>query len=115
MMNGSPSAPAKFREACLTCSVFVTDTSHLETLQRQLDETNALIDRTTEQFHQRHGKPMPDDNVWLIQRTAERNALVKLIATMRQHPARACQGAGSPTSGPVPITIDTTSHRKRVS
>jgi hypothetical protein len=101
--------------ACLTCSVFVTDTSHLETLQRQLDETNALIDRTTEQFHQRHGKPMPDDNVWLIQRTAERNALVKLIATMRQHPARACQGAGSPTCGPVPITIDTSSHRKRVS
>jgi hypothetical protein len=101
--------------ACLTCSVFVTDTSHLETLQRQLDETNALIDRTTEQFHQRHGKPMPDDNVWLIQRTAERNALVKLIATMRQHPARACQGAGSPTSGPVPVTIDTSSHRKRVS
>jgi integrase len=101
--------------ACLTCSVFVTDTSHLDTLQRQLDETNALIDRTTKQFHQRHGKPMPDDNVWLIQRTAERNALVKLIATMRQHPVRACQGAGSPTSGPVPITIDTTSHRKRVS
>ena len=99
----------------MTCSVFVTDTSHLETLQRQLDETNALIDRTTEQFHQRHGKPMPDDNVWLIRRTAERNALVKLIATMRQHPARACQGAGSPTSGPVPITIDTSSHRKRVS
>jgi integrase len=101
--------------ACLTCSVFVTDTSHLGTLQRQLDETNALIDRTIEQFEKRHGKPMPNDNIWLVQRTAERDALVKLIATMQQHPARACQGAGSPTSGPVPITIDTTSHRKRVS
>ncbi len=101
--------------ACLTCSVFVTDTSHLETLQRQLDETNALIERTTEQFQLRHGKPMPDDNVWLAQRTAERDALVKLVATMQQHPARACQGAGSPTSGAVPITIDTTSYRKRVS
>jgi integrase len=101
--------------ACLTCSVFVTDTSHLDTLQRQLGETNALIDRTTEQFKKSHGKPIPDDNVWLVQRTAERNALVKLIATMQQHPARACQGAGSSTSGPVPITIDTTSHRKRVS
>jgi integrase len=101
--------------ACLTCSVFVTDTSYLDTLQRQLDETNALIDRSTEQFEKRHGKPMPDDNVWLVQRTAERDALVKLTATMQQHPARACQGAGSQTSGPVAITIDTTSHRKRVS
>jgi hypothetical protein len=82
--------------ACLTCSVFVTDTTYLDILQRQL-------------------KPMPNDNVWLAQRIAERNALVKLIATMQQHPTRACQGAGSPTSGPVSITIDTTSHRNRVS
>jgi Phage integrase family len=101
--------------ACLTCSVFVTDTSHLDTLQRQLDETSALIERTTEQFQKRHGKPMPDDNVWLAQRTAERNALVKLIATMQQHPARACQGAGSSATGSVSIPIDTTSYRNRVS
>ena len=100
--------------ACLTCSVFVTDTSHLGTLHRQLNETTALIERTTEQFQKRHGKPIPGDNVWLAQRSAERDALVKLIATMQQQPARACQGAGSPASGPVPITIDTTSHRKRV-
>ena len=101
--------------ACLTCSVFVTDTSHLDTLQRQLDETRALIDRNTEQFENRHGKPMPDDNVWLAQRTAERDALVKLIATMQQHPTPACQGAGSSTSGPVPITIDTSRHRRNES
>ena len=82
--------------ACLTCSVFVTDTSHLDTLQRQLDETNALIDRTTEQFQQRHGKPMPDDNVWLTQRTAERDALVKLIATMQTTPRTGLPGRGKP-------------------
>ena len=101
--------------ACLTCSVFVTDTSYLNTLQRQLDETKGLINRTTEQFEKRHGKPMPNDNVWLLQRTAERDALVKLITTMQEMPARACQGAGSPTSAPVAVTIDTTSYRKRVS
>ena len=101
--------------ACLSCSIFVTDTSHLDTLQRQLEETSALIDRTTDQFRKRHGKPMPGDNVWLVQRTAERDALIKLIATMLKNPTRACQGAGSPTSGPVPITIDTTSHRTQVS
>jgi hypothetical protein len=105
----------KFREACLTCSVFVTDTSYLDTLQRQLDETSALIDRTAKQFEKRHGKPMPHDNVWLAQRSTERDALVKLIATMRENPSRACQGAATPACGPIPITIDTTSYRKRLS
>jgi integrase len=99
--------------ACLTFSVFVTDTSYLDNIQRQLDETTALIERTSKQFLTRHGKPMPDDNVWLTQRTAERDALVKLIETMRRNPTRSCQGAGSPTSGPIPITIDTASHRNR--
>jgi hypothetical protein len=104
-----------FREACLTCSVFVTDTSHLDTLQRLLHETAELIERTTEQFQKRRAKPMPDHNVWLAQRTAERTALVKLIATIQQHPAQACQGAGSATTGPVSITTDTTSYQSRVS
>ncbi|MGW7571869.1 tyrosine-type recombinase/integrase [Streptomyces tendae] len=98
--------------ACLTCSVFVTDSSHLDTLQRQLDETEALIQRQTSAFQARHGRPMPEDNVWLVQRTAERDALVKLLASMQEAPGRPCQGAGSPTAGPTPITIDTTSHRR---
>jgi ferredoxin len=36
--------------ACLTCSVFVTDDSHLAALRRQLAQTTALIERTTAQF-----------------------------------------------------------------
>jgi hypothetical protein len=101
--------------ACLTCSVFVTDTSHLDTLQRQLAETESLIERTTTQFEHRHGTPMPAENPWLIQRTAEKTALTKIVAAMTTAPGHACQGAGSPTAGPVPITLDTTSHRKRPS
>ncbi|MFF3518898.1 tyrosine-type recombinase/integrase [Streptomyces sp. NPDC002573] len=97
--------------ACLTCSVFVTDSSHLDTLKRQLDETEALIQRQTSAFQARHGWPMPEDNVWLVQRTAERDALVKLLASMQEAPGRPCQGAGSLTAGPTPITIDTTRHR----
>ncbi|WP_369185209.1 tyrosine-type recombinase/integrase [Streptomyces sp. Y1] len=53
--------------ACLTCSVFVTDDSHLDTLTRHLEETKALIARTTEKFQERHGRQMPEDNVWLAQ------------------------------------------------
>ncbi len=98
--------------ACLTCSVFVTDTSHFDTLQRQLDETEALIRRHRDQFQARHGRPMPADNVWLVHRTAEREALVKLLSSMQAMPARPCQGVGSPTAGPTPITIDTSRHRR---
>ncbi len=53
--------------ACSTCSVFLTNASCLETLQRQFNETGALTERTAGQVTQRHGKPMPDDNVWLAQ------------------------------------------------
>ncbi|MGW1160196.1 tyrosine-type recombinase/integrase [Streptomyces sp. NPDC002519] len=98
--------------ACLTCSVFVTDSSHLETLRRQLAETEALIQRQTSAFQARHGRPMPADNVWLVQRNAERDALAKLLTSMQESPGRPCQGAGSPTAGPTPITIDTTRHRR---
>ncbi|WP_229841279.1 tyrosine-type recombinase/integrase [Streptomyces brasiliensis] len=97
--------------ACLTCSVFVTDASHLDTLKRQLAETTALIERTTAQFQNRHGRPMPGDNVWLLQRSAEREALLKLLASMQANPGRAIQGAGGP-GGPTSVSIDLTRHRK---
>jgi hypothetical protein len=97
--------------ACLTCGVFVTDDSHLAALQRQLAQTTALIERTTAQFRDRHGHPMPDGNVWLVQREAERDALVRLLAAMQDSPGRAIQGAGSPSS-PVPVSIDLDRHRK---
>ena len=97
--------------ACLTCSVFVTDDTHLAVLQRQLEETTSLIERTTAQFLERHGHPMPDGNVWLVEREAERDALSRLLATMQASPGRAVQGAGSPSS-PVPVSIDLDRHRK---
>jgi hypothetical protein len=95
----------------LTCGVFVTDGSHLAALQRQLEQTTALIKRTTAQFLDRHGHPLPDGNVWLAQREAERDALTRLLAAMRASPGRAVQGAGSPSS-PVPVSIDLDRHRK---
>jgi hypothetical protein len=57
--------------ACLTCSVFVTDASHQPALERQLAETEALINRTTTAFQEQHGRPMPEDNIWLLQRRAQ--------------------------------------------
>lgn len=100
--------------ACLTCSVFVTDASHQPALEHQLVETQALIDRATTAFHQRHGRPMPEDNVWLAQRRAEHAALTRLLHSIRAKPGRAIQGAGCGTAptGPVPLTLDLDRHRR---
>ncbi|MFE2325290.1 tyrosine-type recombinase/integrase [Streptomyces sp. NPDC059385] len=43
--------------ACLTCEKFVTDASHRDELQHQLDQTEALITRRQTQFAARHGEP----------------------------------------------------------
>jgi hypothetical protein len=100
--------------ACLTCSVFVTDQTHRAALERQLNETEELIEHSTTAFQQRHGRRMPEDNVWLAQRRAEHAALVKLLDAMNAAPDRAVQGAGcgSAPTGPVPLTLDLSRHRK---
>jgi integrase len=100
--------------ACLTCSVFVTDQTHQQALERQLADTAALIDRATTDFAHRYGRPMPADNVWLAQRQAEHAALTRVLAAMQATPGRAVQGAGSGAApaGPVPVTIDAAIRRK---
>jgi hypothetical protein len=100
--------------ACLTCSVFVTDQTHQQALERQLADTAALIGRARTDFRQRHGRTMPADNVWLAQRQAEHDALTRVLAAMQAAPGRAVQGAGCgiAPAGPVPLTLDTAIRRK---
>ena len=100
--------------ACLTCSVFVTDQTHQQALERQLSDTAALIDRAQTDFRQRHGRPMPEDNIWLAQRQAEHAALTRLLAAMQAAPGRAVPGAGcgAAPARPVPVTIDAAVRRK---
>ncbi|MFG2395257.1 hypothetical protein ACGFYF_41355, partial [Streptomyces lavendulae] len=93
---------------------FVTDATHQPALERQLAETEALINRSTTAFEERHGRPMPQDNVWLLQRRAEHAALAKLLDTLQSTPDRAIQGAGcgaAPT-GPIPVRLDLDHHRR---
>lgn len=100
--------------ACLTCSVFVTDQSHHSALARQLKETEELITSSTNAFHQRYGHAMPEDNVWLAQRRGEQASLTRLLATMADHPGRAIQGGGcgSTPAGPIPLTLDLARHQR---
>jgi len=44
-MNRSPSAPGKFREACLTCPVFITTPEFLPQHSEQLEMTRGIIER----------------------------------------------------------------------
>jgi integrase len=100
--------------ACLTCSVFVTDESHTKALARQLDETEQLITRSLEAFQERQGHPMPENNVWLSQRRAEQAALTRLLGVIDDHPGRAVQGGGcgAAPAGPIPLALDLTRHRR---
>jgi hypothetical protein len=103
--------------ACLTCSVFVTDETHDAALARQLRQTEELIARSAAAFGQRHGHAMPEDNVWLVGRRSEQAALTRLLATMADHPGRAVQGGGcgAAPAGPVPLTLDLARHRRNPS
>jgi hypothetical protein len=100
--------------ACLTCSVFVTDQSHRAALARQLSETDQLVTRSAAAFQERHGQPMPEDNVWLTQRRAEQAALTRLLSVIEDHPGRAVQGGGcgAAPGGPIPLTLDLGRHRR---
>lgn len=80
--------------ACLTCGVFVTDESHLETLKRMLAETEALLAREQQRSQDRHGRPMPEDNVWLRERLREAEALTNLIGKIEGAPG-AIEGGGA--------------------
>lgn len=87
--------------ACLTCDKFVTDASHRDELQHQLQQSEALIARRQTQFTARHGEPMGEDNIWLAGRLAETRALTKVLVALDQVSVhedghlRAVRGAGA--------------------
>lgn len=89
--------------------MFVTDTTHSPVLRRQLRETSEIIDRATTEFEQRHGQPMPADNVWLNLRRAERTALTGLIDALAHTPESSPDDltpqCNRPSAGPVPLTL----------
>ena len=87
-MNGPSSAPTKFREACLTCPVFLTGPEFLPQHRTQLDDTRALISRAQTDGHTRLTE---------MNRTVETN-LLTIIATLEtdQRDCR-CAAADSET------------------
>ena len=65
--------------ACLTCTAFATDSTHLDTLETQRKATLQLITDRKKLVKEQHGRDMPDDNVWLVSRTKEVQSLDSII------------------------------------
>lgn len=81
-MNRSSSGSAKFREACLGCGHFATDATHLDELRTQLTATETLIATRRDQYRQRAGRELGDDNIWIIERHREIASLQAIIARL---------------------------------
>jgi hypothetical protein len=109
--------------ACLTCSSFGTDATHVETLERQLSEIETQIANDKAAYEKRHGESVPEGHEWFKQRYAERDALRRILIALENSSGRAIRGAGCPGSmchppvapdstGPVEIGIDLQRHRR---
>ncbi|WP_457134609.1 tyrosine-type recombinase/integrase [Mycobacteroides abscessus] len=72
--------------ACLSCGHFATDTTHLGELTDQRTKTLALIDARRDQYRQRTGRDLTDDNVWIHHRRREIASLDAIINRLQQHP-----------------------------
>lgn len=82
--------------ACLSCGHFATDTTHLTELQDQYQRTRALIELQRNQFRERTGRELTDDNVWIHERLRELHSLRQIIDRLQaESDAVATTGPGT--------------------
>ena len=68
--------------ACLSCGHFATDATHLAELRSQLAAAEALIKQRQNQYRQRSGRELGEDNIWIIERRREIVSLQAIIARL---------------------------------
>lgn len=71
--------------ACLSCSSFATDASHLPTLRQQRKVTVELVTERQAIVQARHGRSMSPDNAWLHARNQEVDSLNKIITALTEN------------------------------
>lgn len=81
--------------ACLTCTSFATDSTHLPALQRQRTQTIELVTDRQRLVTQRRGEPLPENNVWLQARNRELESLDQIINVLSETPDQPVKGAGA--------------------
>lgn len=85
--------------ACLSCSKFVTDSTHAPQLRSQLTETRTLIERRQTVFTAKYGAPMDETNIWLHGRQSEVDSLRRILLSLDDVSAanKAVRGSGTIT------------------
>ena len=102
--------------ACLTCDKFVTDVTHRDELRQQCDGTVKLIDRRKQTFLARYGTAMPEENVWLAERSAEQSALERILVVLDSPAANdgeAVRGHHRPREGSMSEHLKAAARRRR--
>ncbi|MFC5937579.1 transposase, partial [Mycobacterium bouchedurhonense] len=80
------------------CGHFATDITHAAELRDQHTKTAALIELRRQQYRQRTGRELTDDNVWIRERLRELNslqAILERLAADAGTPESAISGAGT--------------------
>ncbi|MCX2714024.1 tyrosine-type recombinase/integrase [Mycolicibacterium sp. J2] len=65
--------------ACLSCGHFATDATHIDELRDQHAKTTALIEIRRQQYRQRTGRELTDENVWVAERLRELHSLQAIL------------------------------------
>lgn len=81
--------------ACLSCGHFATDATHLAELRQQLASTQTLIAQRQDQYRQRSGRELGEDNIWIIERRREIASLQAIIDRLTTEEAGSVAGAGA--------------------
>ena len=63
----------------MSCGHFATDATHADELRDQHAKTTALIALRRDQYRQRTGRELTDDNVWIRERLRELNSLDAIL------------------------------------
>jgi hypothetical protein len=89
--------------ACLGCGHFATDATHLAELRQQLAATETLIRQRREQYRQRSGRELGEDNIWIIERRREIASLQAIINRLQSATPTDMSVAGAGTSKRLPL------------
>jgi Phage integrase family len=99
--------------ACLSCGHFATDATHIGELRDQHTKTTALIELRREQYRQRTGRELTDDNVWIRERLRELHSLAAILerlAADKDSPNEAIAGAGTAKRLPLQVIATRGAH-----
>jgi hypothetical protein len=97
----------------LSCGHFATDTTHTAELRDQHTKTTALIELRRDQYRQRTGRELTDDNVWIRERLRELNSLDAILARLAADDAThtaAISGAGTAHRLPLQVIATRGAH-----